>query len=197
MELEKSYKELQQTASKAEDNNNKDQDMLEFKLEEEIDKNKDLTREIKDLEKKLQEMDNMIKILLSKHDSANDQLKSKEDYIVSLKTQCEELDAKVKEKEKKIMNCENREESLITKLKDSFNMNQKMLIELNNLKEYIDWIKKKNNEINVENEHLKNTIGANYYDLTPRPNWGLLHDEFKEGVIDCRMMTNPSVAVDV
>ena len=78
------------------------------------------------------------------------------------------------------LSCQQYEADLdqtIYRLKQSFEMNQKMLIELNNLKEFIDRVKKHNLELSRENDHLKMTIGTNYYDLTPRPNWYNVREE--------------------
>ncbi len=105
---------------------------------------------------------------------------SAETSLLNFQRENEELKATLKEQETTITRNTSENEFLVNKLKESLGTNQKMLIEINNLKEFIDWVKKKNAELMQENDHLKMTIGTNYYDLTPRPDWRKLAGDLRE-----------------
>ena len=97
-----------------------------------------------------------------------------------------ELSGEVKRISEKVQDRENEIEGLISKVKEALRVNQHMLIQLNNLKEYIESVKVQNAELKEENDHIKMTIGTNYYDLTPRPDWRHIADGFKEFIIKGR-----------
>lgn len=103
-----------------------------------------------------------------------------ETALLNTQRENEDLKAALEAQEKAAAHSSGENEFLVSKLKESLGTNQKMLIEINNLKEFIDWVKKKNAELMQENDHLKMTIGTNYYDLTPRPDWRKLAGDLKE-----------------
>lgn len=103
-----------------------------------------------------------------------------ETALLNTQRENEDLKAALEVQEKAAAHSSGENEFLVSKLKESLGTNQKMLIEINNLKEFIDWVKKKNAELMQENDHLKMTIGTNYYDLTPRPDWRKLAGDLKE-----------------
>lgn len=82
------------------------------------------------------------------------------------------------ELKKEIEDLETKIDTLKSTLRSSNNTNQKMLIQIKHLRDQIDSLKISSKLIAEESEKLKMTLGTNYYDLTPRPNWGTLKTSY-------------------
>lgn len=79
---------------------------------------------------------------------------------------------------------ESKIDSMDLSLQECHNMNQKMLIQIKHLKDYVDSLKKNSAKLVEENENLKLTLGADYYNLTPRPNWPLIGMDLRSGLVE-------------
>lgn len=103
----------------------------------------------------------------------------------------EELNHRLEKEKKKqtdlieqLEDSERNIDALKSKLEKSHDTNQKMLIQIKHLRDQIDSIKISSKLISDENEKLKLTLGTNYYDLTPRPNWGGMKNSFNFDLVD-------------
>lgn len=96
---------------------------------------------------------------------------------VELEEICEKKNIEIEEYEGKI-------DALNSTLHSSHDMNQKMLIQIKRMKDYIESLKKSSAIVVEENEKLKMTMGSDFYNLTPRPNWTNLSSDLKFGLVD-------------